>query len=136
MPRRCSCPHGFPLCACHERLTGDALLRRSRWLSSLAGWPGRLDPDAVAAHEAAVAAAASAPAAEAAGRERAPAPAPIPAHEEAILERHRRRVATVKERGCWEPHECGCSAGRCKLGKGQLGTGLVGFEECFGCLGI
>jgi hypothetical protein len=32
------------LCACFEGLTGPALLDRSRWLSSLAGWPARVDP--------------------------------------------------------------------------------------------
>jgi hypothetical protein len=42
--RSCSCPHGFPLCACFEGLTGVALLDRSRWLSALAGWPARVDP--------------------------------------------------------------------------------------------
>src|SRR5262249_22627298 len=40
-----------------EGLTDHALWRRSNWLSSLAGWPGKLDPEAVAAHEAAVRAA-------------------------------------------------------------------------------
>jgi hypothetical protein len=42
--RSCACPHGFPLCACFEGLTGPALVDRSRWLSSLAGWPARVDP--------------------------------------------------------------------------------------------
>jgi hypothetical protein len=44
MTRSCACPHGFPLCACAEGLHGTALLDRSRRLSSLAGWPARVDP--------------------------------------------------------------------------------------------
>jgi hypothetical protein len=36
--------NGFPLCACFEGLTGAALLDRSCWLSSLAGWPAHVDP--------------------------------------------------------------------------------------------
>lgn len=47
--RSCACSHSYPLCACFEGLSGDALLRRSNWLSSLAGWPApRLDPAEVA----------------------------------------------------------------------------------------
>jgi hypothetical protein len=46
--RSCACPHGFPLCACFEGLTGPALVDRSRWLSSLAGWPARVDPSEAA----------------------------------------------------------------------------------------
>lgn len=38
--RPCACPHPFPLCACVEGLSGPALLARSRWISSVAGWPG------------------------------------------------------------------------------------------------
>ena len=45
MTRSCSCSHGFPLCACAEGLTGDALLARSRRLSSVAGWPARVAPE-------------------------------------------------------------------------------------------
>ena len=47
--RPCACPHKFPLCGCGEGLAGKALLRRSRTLSSLAGWPAPgLDPAEVA----------------------------------------------------------------------------------------
>lgn len=47
--RDCKCSHGFPVCACFESITGNSLDRRSRTLSSLAGWPApRLDPDTVA----------------------------------------------------------------------------------------
>lgn len=39
--RGCDCDHAYPLCACPEGPTSpEALLRRSNWLSSLAGWPG------------------------------------------------------------------------------------------------
>lgn len=37
--RGCECDHAYPLCACKEGLAGEALLRRSNRLSSLAGWP-------------------------------------------------------------------------------------------------
>lgn len=37
--RPCACPHGFPICACREGLSGPALLARSRLLSSYAGYP-------------------------------------------------------------------------------------------------
>lgn len=53
--RECACPHPYPLCACFEGR--HDLVRRSAWLSSLAGWPGRLDPGMVAEHEARVLAA-------------------------------------------------------------------------------
>ena len=46
--RECDCDHGFPLCACVEGLDGPALLSRSRWLSSIAGWPGPITADGLA----------------------------------------------------------------------------------------
>lgn len=47
--RPCNCPHKFPVCACSEGVSGPDLLRRSRTLSSLAGWPAPLlDPAEVA----------------------------------------------------------------------------------------
>lgn len=54
MSRDCKCEvtRDLPLCACHEGLWGKGLEQRSAWLSSLAGWPGRLDPAVVAEHEA------------------------------------------------------------------------------------
>jgi transposase len=50
--RSCSCDHGFPLCLCRAGITGDALLHRSRMASAHAGWPGRLESELVAAHDA------------------------------------------------------------------------------------
>lgn len=47
--RRCSCDHGFPVCACDEAVFGSELLTRSRWLSHLAGWPARVTPESIAA---------------------------------------------------------------------------------------
>jgi hypothetical protein len=41
--RPCDCPHSFPVCACFEGLSGAPLEARSRWLSSLAGWPARVE---------------------------------------------------------------------------------------------
>jgi hypothetical protein len=40
--RVCTCSHDFPICAGDEQLGGVRLLHRSRWLSSLAGWPARV----------------------------------------------------------------------------------------------
>ncbi len=37
--RSCQCDHPFPVCACSEGLSGPRLLQRSKFLSSLAGWP-------------------------------------------------------------------------------------------------
>ncbi len=37
--RSCQCDHPFPVCACSEGLTGQALVSRSKFLSSLGGWP-------------------------------------------------------------------------------------------------
>jgi hypothetical protein len=46
--RTCHCDHAFPICACCEGLYGPALLARSRWLSSVAGWPSVLTADGLA----------------------------------------------------------------------------------------
>lgn len=47
--RNCKCTHRFPVCACTEGHAGAALYRRSRTLSSLAGWPAPgIDAAAVA----------------------------------------------------------------------------------------
>lgn len=54
--RSCTCPHRFPLCGCHEGLTGHALNRRSNQLSAPTGWPSpRLDAKVIEAHQAVVA---------------------------------------------------------------------------------
>jgi hypothetical protein len=47
--RNCDCPHGFPICACCEGVRGQRLLDRSRYLSSLAGWPALVDEAAAVA---------------------------------------------------------------------------------------
>jgi hypothetical protein len=60
MPRACACDHGFPLCCCLEGARGGELLRRSRLASAAAGWPGPLEADRVAAHEARIRGAATA----------------------------------------------------------------------------
>ena len=50
--RTCDCPHPYPVCACAEGHRGRALLDRSKFASSLAGWPGPLDrPPSVARAE-------------------------------------------------------------------------------------
>ena len=46
--RVCDCPHDFPVCA-GDTIRGTALPQRSRWLSSLAGWPGAVTPEAAIA---------------------------------------------------------------------------------------
>jgi hypothetical protein len=43
--RSCSCGHDLPICCCCEGLAGDALIARSRKLSSIAGWPAAIDDD-------------------------------------------------------------------------------------------
>jgi hypothetical protein len=41
--RSCTCHHNFPICACCEGLGGERLRDRSRFLSSLAGWPAKIE---------------------------------------------------------------------------------------------
>lgn len=53
-PRACACNHPYPLCACAEGWRGHELLRRSKWLSSLAGWPGPVTAESAAAARRAV----------------------------------------------------------------------------------
>jgi hypothetical protein len=48
MIRACACDHGFPLCACILGFTDAALVFESRRISSLAGWPARIEPGAAA----------------------------------------------------------------------------------------
>lgn len=116
--RLCSCPHGHPLCACNEGLSGHALWRRSNWLSSLAGWPGRLDPAAVAEHLAAVEAA----------RTR-PIPSPAQSVNGAdVPDDVRQAVETCPHR---KLPECGCSGYDCTRDGRR-----VGLADCLKCQGM
>lgn len=92
--RTCTCPHGFPLCACPEGLTGRALLARSRWLSALAGWPGPVDP-----------AEAARVLQEAGGRNSPTLDAPLPAPIWLAS-------APVRPTVGRDGHDCGCGQGR------------------------
>lgn len=48
MTRACTCPHRFAVCACAEGWKGEALLRRSRRLSEIAGLPLLPEPEPTA----------------------------------------------------------------------------------------
>lgn len=47
--RTCDCPHPYPVCVCAEGHQGAALVRRSKFASSLAGWPSPARPSGGAA---------------------------------------------------------------------------------------